>query len=92
MTFFQHLRHSVRNDLISDNELSYAYADSGRLATRTNARGIVTTYAYDAWGQLLSVDYADTTPDIAYTYDAMGRQTSATDAAGITTFIYDATG
>ena len=92
MTFFQHLRHSVRNDLISDNELSYAYADSGRLATRTNARGIVTTYAYDDWGQLLAIDYADTTPDIAYTYDAMGRQTSATDAAGITTFTYDAFG
>ena len=44
MTFFQHLRHSVRNDLISANELSYAYADSGRLATRTNGN-IVTTYA-----------------------------------------------
>ena len=40
----------------------------------------VKCYTYDAWGQLLSIDYADTTPDIAYTYDAMGRQTSATDA------------
>ena len=57
--------------------LTYTYTNDGRLATRTNARTIVTTYAYDAWGQLLSVDYADTTPDIAYTYDAMGRQTYA---------------
>ena len=72
--------------------LTYTYTNNGRLATRTNARGIVTTYAYDAWGQLLSVDYADTTPDIAYTYDAMGRQTSATDAVGTTTFTYDAFG
>ena len=72
--------------------LTYTYTDDGKLATRTNARGIVTTYAYDAWGQLLSVDYADTTPDIAYTYDAMGRQTSATDAVGTTTFTYDAFG
>ena len=72
--------------------LSYTYTNNGRLATRTNARGIVTTYAYDDWGQLLSVDYADATPDIAYTYDAMGRQTSATDAAGTTTFTYDAFG
>ena len=38
------------------------------------------------------MDYADTTPDIAYVYDAMGRQTSATDAVGITTFTYDAFG
>ena len=72
--------------------LTYTYTNDGRLATRTNARNIVTTYAYDAWGQLLSIDYADTTPDIAYTYDAMGRQTSATDAVGTTTFTYDATG
>ena len=69
--------------------LAYTYTDDGKLATRTNARGIVTTYAYDDWGQLLSVDYADATPDIAYTYDALGRQTSATDAAGTTTFTYD---
>ena len=72
--------------------LTYTYTNDGRLATRTNARGIVTTYAYDDWGQLLSVDYADTTPDIAYVYDAMGRQTSATDAVGTTTFTYDAFG
>ena len=72
--------------------LTYTYTDDGRLATRTNARGIVTSYTYDDWGQLLSVDYADTTPDIAYTYDALGRQTAATDAAGTTTFTYDAFG
>ena len=72
--------------------LTYTYTNDGRLATRTNARGIVTTYDYDAWGQLLSVDYANTTPDIAYTYDAMGRRTSATDAVGTTTFTYDAFG
>ena len=72
--------------------LTYTYTNDGRLATRTNARGIVTTYGYDTWGQLLSVDYADTTPDVAYVYDAMGRQTSATDAVGTTTFAYDAFG
>ena len=72
--------------------LTYTYADDGRLATRTNARGIVTTYTYDDWGQLLAIDYVDATPDIAYAYDAMGRQTSATDAVGTTTFTYDAFG
>ena len=72
--------------------LTYTYTNDGRLATRTNARGIVTTYTYDDWGQPLSVDYADTTPDIAYTYDAMGRQTSATDAVGTTAFTHDAVG
>ena len=77
---------------IDGKGLTYTYTDDGRLVTRTNARGIVTTYTYDDWGQLLSVDYADATPDIAYAYDALGRQTSATDAVGTTTFTYDAFG
>ena len=72
--------------------LTYTYTDDGKLATRTNARGIVTTYTYDDWGQLLAIDYADATPDIAYTYDAMGRQTQVTDGAGTTTFAYNAFG
>ena len=75
-----------------DKGLTYTYTDDGRLATRTNARAIVTTYTYDDWGQLLAIDYADATPDIAYAYDVMGRQTSATDAVGSTTFAYDAFG
>ena len=70
MTFFQHLRHSVRNDLISDNELSYAYADSGRLATRTNARGIVTTYAYDVFGR-----------NVGYSVDGARKQSITYDPA-----------
>ena len=72
--------------------LTYTYTDDGKLATRTNARGIVTTYTYDGWGQLTAIDYSDSTPSIAYAYDAMGRQTSATDAAGTTTFAYNAFG
>ncbi|MEG2724907.1 MAG: RHS repeat domain-containing protein, partial [Kiritimatiellia bacterium] len=46
----------------------------------------------DDWGQLSSLTYSDETPSIAYTYDAMGRQTSATDAVGTTTFAYDVYG
>ena len=72
--------------------LAYAYTDTGLLATRINARGIITSYTYDGWGQLTAVDYSDFTTPIAYTYDALGRQTLATDAAGSTTFAYDAVG
>ena len=72
--------------------LAYTYTNDGKLAACTNARGVVTTYTYDNWGQLLSVNYTDTTPDVAYVYDAMGHQTSATDAVGTTTFTYDAFG
>lgn len=66
---------------------SYTYTPDGKLATRTWARGIVTEYAYDVLGSLLSVDYSDATPDVAYTYDRLGRQLSAI-AAGVSTNLY----
>jgi len=70
---------------------TYTYGPGGRLATRTWARGGTTTYGYDdATGELLSVDYSDPgTPDIAYTYDRLGRQKTVTDAVGTRTFVYD---
>ena len=66
---------------------SYTYTPDGKLATRTWARGIATAYAYNAAGQLTGVDYSDTTPDVAYTYDRLGRQLSAI-AAGVSTNLY----
>ena len=68
---------------------AYTYADSGNLATRTWARGIVTTYSYDGWNNLTNTTYSDGTPSITFVYDALGRQISATDAVGTTTTTYD---
>ena len=70
----------------------YEYDVHGQLAKRTWARGIDTFYAYDGWGNLTNTTYSDTTPTIALSYDALGRQTSAIDAAGTTIFSYDAFG
>jgi RHS repeat-associated protein len=66
---------------------SYTYTPNGKLATRTWARGIVTSYAYDVLGSLLSVNYSDATPDVSYTYDRLGRQLSAI-AASVSTNLY----
>lgn len=63
------------------------YTPDGKLATRTWARGSVASYVYDASGQLTGIDYSDTTPDITYTYDRLGRQLSAI-AAGVSTNLY----
>jgi RHS repeat-associated protein len=71
---------------------AYTYTPAGKLLTRTWARGLTTTYAYDNAGQLTSVDYSDTIPDLAYTYDRLGRKTSATDAAGTHAYTYNADG
>ena len=55
-------------------------------------RGIVTAYAYNVYGDLVSQTYSDGTPSVTYAYDALGRQTQATDAVGTTAFGYNAYG
>ena len=70
----------------------YTYTDDGKLATRTWARGVTTSYTYDAWGNLTSTTYSDGTPSVTFAYNALGRRTSVTDAKGTTVFTYDAFG
>ena len=74
----------------------YAYTPEGKLASRTWARGVSTAYAYDGFGQLVYMDYSDTTPDAAYEYDAFGRLLSARtflsatgETVSSTTNVYD---
>ena len=70
--------------------VSYTYSPDGKLLTRTWARGITTTYSYDAaTGELLKADYSDATQDIERTYNRMGNLASVSDAAGARTFTYD---
>ena len=83
----------MTNKLYADGKgPRYTYTDDGKLATRTWARGIVTTYAYDGWNNLTNTSYSDDTPTVTVDYDALGRQVEARDAAGVTTFAYDAYG
>ena len=42
----------------------YTYTDDGNLATRTWARGVTTSYTYDAWGRLTSTTSSDGTPSV----------------------------
>ena len=84
---------SMTNKVYADGKgPTYAYTPNGRLSRRTWARGIATDYSYDNWGSLTNTVYSDGTPTISLSYDALGRQTKAHDAAGITTFIYDTYG
>ena len=88
------------NKLYADGKgPSYTYTSAGQLASRTWARldpgtGLAcqTLYAYDAAGSLLGVDYSDTTPDIAYTYDRLGNMASVADASGTRTFVHSPDG
>ncbi|AHF92643.1 type IV secretion protein Rhs [Opitutaceae bacterium TAV5] len=77
------------NKRYADNQgPAYTYTPAGRLATRTWARGVVTTYDYTDAGDLASVAYSDSTPAVTHTYDRSGRLHTTTDAAGLLTRTY----
>ncbi len=88
-------------DEASGLELTKTYADGstiaktydafGRLATETNARGIVKSLSYDAaTGQLLGMSFSDnTTPAQSFAYNVQGQLTQVTDAAGRRSFAYN---
>ena len=60
----------VTNKVYADgNGPRYAYTPDGKLATRTWARGIVTTYSYDDNGALTNTVYSDGTPTISLAYN-----------------------
>ncbi|MEI7881587.1 MAG: RHS repeat-associated core domain-containing protein, partial [bacterium] len=69
---------------------AYTYTPDGKLSTRTWARGVITSYSYDALGQLTNIHYSTTnTPDVSFAYDRLGRQTTITDGQGTRTFTYN---
>ncbi len=85
--------------------VNYTYTDFSTVATRTDARGVVTNYSYEGLNRLQQVSYTVTgttvpaTPTVIFGYDAggaaanaMGRTTSMTDGVGGETYQYDALG
>ena len=67
---------------------------------KTDAKGVSTTYTYDALDRLTSKTYSDgSTPTVTYSYDqggaaalALGRRTQMTDGSGSETYTYDTDG
>lgn len=56
---------------------SYTYYASGKIHTRIWARGVITTYSYSPLGDLIGIDYSDSTPDVSLDpLDRLGRPTS----------------
>jgi len=82
-----------------NHAVTMTYTDFGAVATRTDARGITTTYGYDNQGRPASMQYSDGTPTVTYAYGAMGapnftagRLTTVTDGAGSEAYQYDSMG
>lgn len=72
----------------------FSYKPSGRLLSRTWARGggLAATYEYNAAGDASGVRYSDQTPGVVAEYDRSGRIKSVQDAAGARDITYNAAG
>ena len=71
---------------------TYTYTPAGRLATRVWKRGITTTYSYGNAGELSGVNYSDSTTDVTYNYDRLGRQTNVVQGSLSTLRTYNDVG
>ncbi|HMM81521.1 MAG TPA: RHS repeat-associated core domain-containing protein [Pyrinomonadaceae bacterium] len=49
--------------------INYNYDANGNLTSKTDARSITTTNAYDALNRVITRSYSDPTPAVSYTYD-----------------------
>ncbi|MQS09315.1 hypothetical protein FNX48_019670 [Streptomyces sp. IF17] len=67
---------------------TYSHDDLGRPTTVTDGRGITLTHTYDDRDRITAVTGPDTA--VEYRYDADGNITRRTDAAGTTTYTFDA--
>jgi RHS repeat-associated protein len=79
--------------------VTLTYTDFGGIASRTDARGIVTNYGYDPLGHLTTIHYSDGTPSVSYSFGSPGATNlsagllvSTADGAGSESYEYDAMG
>ncbi|QJE95720.1 RHS repeat domain-containing protein [Luteolibacter luteus] len=73
----------------ANQSVSYTYHASGKVATRTWARGVVTTYTYTSLGDLDLIDYPAGTPDVKFnSYDRLGRPTQVTTGSDVEKLTY----
>jgi RHS repeat-associated protein len=69
---------------------TYTYDAASRVATRLDAKNQTTTYGYDVVNRVTSVTYPAGTPNVSYTYDALGSRLTMVDGTGTTTTVPDA--
>ena len=73
----------------TNGTINYAYDNNGNLTSKTDARSITTTYAYDNLNRVKTRNYTDSTPAVSYFYDnltnAKGKLIKVTNGTGANT-------
>jgi RHS repeat-associated protein len=64
----------------------------GNPVLRRTPSGKLATSLYDNRNRLVSTDWSDATPDVAFAYDAAGRVVAATSSASALSYLYNAAG
>jgi len=79
--------------------VQYTYDADSNIYTKTDARGISTTYSVDQLNRLIGKSYSNGDPSVTYGYDShsssnfgIGFRTSMTDSSGSASWIFDAEG
>jgi YD repeat-containing protein len=62
--------------------VNYTNSLAGRLTDRRWARGVVTSYGYNNAGDVETINYSDSTPDVSYTHDRRGRKVTVAQSGG----------
>jgi YD repeat-containing protein len=98
MTYDGYGRLATRHLPIQSSATSYTYNADDTLATTTDARGVIATFAYNIRQLVTGVMHespanppfpiTETAP-VSFTYDAAGNRKEMTDGAGNTTYQYD---
>jgi RHS repeat-associated protein len=65
--------------------VGYVYDLSGKLTSKEDARGITTTYTYDALNRLIGKTYSDGTQSVAFAYD--GKDQNGNPISGLSNTI-----
>jgi RHS repeat-associated protein len=76
---------------------SHSYDANGNPVTTVDPNGNATSipddgktgFGYDRANRLLSIDYSDSTPDVAFAYDPVGNRLQMTDGAGTEVRAFD---
>lgn len=91
---FQYSSHSrlLSGTNPENGTISYTYDGEGNLRTKSDARGVTTTFAYDPLDRVESKTYSDGTPQVTYTYDdpsvafSRGRLTAVNSSVSTTRY------